>query len=485
MFSITKSDLWPKEFSLILGTGLLIRLVTAYFNEGFVHPDEQFQILEFLHKIRGGQNVTLTWEWTEQMRPLTQVYFYKYLLAPFEVLFSTFAQAFILRLSHVFLGTLTFLFFAREFFRFAKLDSQYHRLFYLYWAFTGLFPYFLVRTSSESLGSIIFFWVLGLMFQLISRFSWKTAFLFGISVGLCFNVRFQNAFAIAGLLAWGLLFHLGTLKRSFFPLLMGYLLVTAVSVILDRMGFGNWVFTPYQYFEQNILEDKASNFGVSYWAHYFEFGMMVNFPVSALIFVPWLFYVVKNFRSPISWATVAFFVAHSCVGHKEYRFISMIFWLAPVYLVFWHAHLFKTRPHPEKWWLRVYFFFSSLYLLGHAFFPVRSEIPFLKKMLKVVKSDQTIFLMDHANDPSSLGTYRLNFYAPEKFPLATYNSGSETPQPNSLYFADGEFDRKAPFSNCQILVESPGPILRMIFRQFPSLPKKTKYRSKYLWKCGD
>jgi len=68
-----------QKISFFLITGLAIRLITAYFSEGYWHPDEHFQIFEFMHHLRGNIS-SLAWEWSEQMRQLIQVQFYRILL---------------------------------------------------------------------------------------------------------------------------------------------------------------------------------------------------------------------------------------------------------------------------------------------------------------------------------------------------------------------------------------------------------------------
>jgi phosphatidylinositol glycan class B len=54
-------------------SSLFVFIITAFFSEGYYHPDEHFQILEFAnYKLGNSPASDLPWEFKEQIRPALQ-----------------------------------------------------------------------------------------------------------------------------------------------------------------------------------------------------------------------------------------------------------------------------------------------------------------------------------------------------------------------------------------------------------------------------
>src|SRR5687768_8209617 len=54
--------------------GFIFFIIAAIFSDGYFHPDEHFQLLEFAnYKMGGVSGEHLPWEFDEQMRPTFQV----------------------------------------------------------------------------------------------------------------------------------------------------------------------------------------------------------------------------------------------------------------------------------------------------------------------------------------------------------------------------------------------------------------------------
>ena len=173
----------------------------------------------------------------------------------------------------------------------------------------------------------------------------------GILMGLAIECRYQTAFIVLGWMAWLIVFHRRTPASLFrfvpaFALGMG--LVVLAAFFIDSWLYGEYVFTPWNYFKMNILEGMASSFGTSpfYGYLYLYFESFISFPVYfhlllgiVLVFVFW----VKHPRHLLTWTMLCFFIGHSLVGHKEGRFlfplallvIPCVFmaWLSPSLLV--------------------------------------------------------------------------------------------------------------------------------------------------------
>src|SRR5919206_4106439 len=63
--------LWNMKYWLLIG--LAFHLVAAYFNAGYYHYDEHFQILEFAnYKLGRVPAESLAWEFHEKIRPWFQ-----------------------------------------------------------------------------------------------------------------------------------------------------------------------------------------------------------------------------------------------------------------------------------------------------------------------------------------------------------------------------------------------------------------------------
>src|SRR5262249_18445516 len=130
------------------------------------------------------------------------------------------------------------------------------------------------RTSSENWAGSFFFLGLAL---LESQTFWSTsgsravALGAGLVWGVAFQCRYQIAFALFGAVAWyawrGYLGPCFILR--WFPVVGGFALATAVGAVADRWGYGEWTLTPWHYFAVNILQSKASEWGVSPWWDYF------------------------------------------------------------------------------------------------------------------------------------------------------------------------------------------------------------------------
>lgn len=143
----------------------------------------------------------------------------------------------------------------------------------------------------------------------------------GLLVSLAFQFRYQMAFAAFGLLAWLLVYRkLDLLHWTY--LSVGALIGLGIGFAADQWLYGSWQFTPYIYFQSNILEGKAATFGVSPWWFYFtesfkNLGLGINLLVFALLFIG----LYRSWKHPFTWIFIPFLFAHILVGHKELRFM--------------------------------------------------------------------------------------------------------------------------------------------------------------------
>jgi len=309
----------------LFSIGFVIYGITAWFSEGYHHPDEHFQIIEFANYRLGRTPVAdLPWEFAAEIRPgLQPMLTYGFLRAA-EALGLThpFTQVFLLRLLTGWLCLWVFFQWA-DGLSAALNDDRVGRG--LRWAvvFLWFMPYLSVRFSSENLAGLAL-WS-GML--LVLKRNNKGLLLAGVLLGLSFFLRFQMAFSLLGLggwLAWQWLAKKPSRLTSgqMGLLLMGGFIALGLGIASDGWLYGKPVFTAYNYFTANILENKAADWGVSPWWFYFAQAVITAVPpvgVVGLILAGVGFW--KHRHHALVWMFIPFLVAHLVVGHKEMRFL--------------------------------------------------------------------------------------------------------------------------------------------------------------------
>jgi phosphatidylinositol glycan class B len=143
-----------------------------------------------------------------------------------------------------------------------------------------------------------------------------------------------------GLFAW-LFFVNKTKINSLIITCVGSLLVLALGVCLDSWFYGEFVFTPWNYFYSNIVDDMASVFGVSPW--YFYLKKLISFPnymVGICFALSLIILLIKKPKNIFLWCFIPFVLAHSFVPHKEERFIFPLAYLFAVILTTAYSFLY-------------------------------------------------------------------------------------------------------------------------------------------------
>lgn len=357
-------------------------LVTAWFSMGYHHPDEHYQIWEFA-KYRLGESplADLPWEFHERMRPGLQPFIaYCSILSARAVgIADPFLQVFLLRLLT---GLLVFWLYWKWTEALAPTLRDGGRLLQLCLVFFWMLPYLNVRFSSENLSAVTFLGGLLLIYPDPKLKSPGHLLLAGFLLCLSFFFRYQIAFAGIGLGAW-LLFQQKPSLRQWALLLAGALIALLPGVLADYWLYQDWVFAPYNYFAQNIVEDKAAGFGVSPWWWYFtEMPILLLPPVSLFLF--W-FMGSGIRRSPwhvFVWCMVPFVLGHSLIGHKESRFMFPL-----IFPVFYLAALgwdrYSANGSLPKW-LKFMFGFSmvvnAIALIFRCLYPANDLLAYTRFM---------------------------------------------------------------------------------------------------------
>lgn len=439
--------------------GLIAMLITAFFSVGYFHADEHFQILEFIHYKLGHTPVQdLPWEFGEKMRPAIQValgYGLIRILNGFGIE-DPFLLVFFLRLISGFLTWQLWYKLAQLLlpdFKVGTGQKTFLGMCFLLW----FVPLIGVRYSSENWSALAFF--SGLYLILRSELQPKSdghsqMLLAGIMLGFSFYFRFQIGFAIAGLCMW-LLF----MQRFSIPkfLLMGISMCLAfsVSTAADYWLYGEFVCTPCNYFRANIIENKAANFGVSPWWNYFKLFIYKGMPpLSILLLIAFLIGLYRKPKSVFTWCMVPFIIGHSCVGHKELRFmfpmaVAFVYLSATGIIQLW-SWISSGRLRST---LAVLMISVNLLLLaGVAFSPAQPVVK-LYKFLYHHGKHHKMTLLCKEKSPYDIRSLNVHFYRSEHLDCKVFKDEHElkafmdVQSPDSVYILERGLHLKDSFGS--------------------------------------
>jgi len=385
LIAIVKKD---RILQLILFAGLLIQLFTAITAHGFFHPDQHFQILEFsslqLHKESYAPKI---WEYASKIRPSLQVY----LFSGYELLCSAigitdpFNQLTVLRIIQGLIFLLAFNCMAIWYF--GKGEKKVLYIILILLNFSWFLPYSRTMFSSEITSSLLFFTTFFYFHRkaINESVDTKCLLLTGLLFALSFFLRFQLAFALAGLGCWLLI---EKKYQWIVYIAAGFVTGVLINLALDYGFYQQLVFTPYLYFKVNILEGKAASFGEQGFTYYPTALLLFLTvpPLSAVL----LFYYGKisfqQFKNPLV-LTVFFLIAgHFLIGHKEERFMFPAINILPFIIGFGLPAILKSY-HNNKTWRNIFkpvIIFSAVLniflLIAIIFIPYGQTVTFANKL---------------------------------------------------------------------------------------------------------
>ncbi|MCA0237039.1 MAG: hypothetical protein LCH81_11710 [Bacteroidetes bacterium] len=297
--------------------------VTAWFSEGYHHPDEHFQVIELANYKLGGTSLQeLPWEYEAQIRPGLQPALAYAIIRAAQALgiSDPFFQVFLMRLLSGVLACILFFAWAR------RLDAEDKNAGdALRWMALLLWfvPYLSVRFSSENMAGLSFVAGALLLLQGLEKQGWKV-FVAGFLLGLSFFFRYQMGFALAGLAVW-LLWHSYQIRAGIRPILWlfsGFVAACIPGFAADIWLYGTYTFAPYNYFISNIVDNKAAYWGTSPWWYYLEQTVLTATPLVGLLLLLLLVNGLRKKRDNVLvWSLMPFLLAHFVVGHKEMRFM--------------------------------------------------------------------------------------------------------------------------------------------------------------------
>lgn len=306
--------------------GVLLLVVMAWRSEGFYHPDEHYQLLEFANyksglAIREG----LAWEFHDQIRPGLQPFIAYAFMGGLRAvgLTNPFHLALMLRLLSGLLSLILMLRTA-DYLRSQNSTGMLYRGFLVLGFFLWFAPFLNVRFSSENWGALAFFSGVLVLWKSADVSDKQRLFglvCSGLLISLSFQFRYQMAFGILGWMAW-LVFYKKLSRLQWLYVFAGILSGFLLGLIADKWLYGNWQLTPFRYFHSNIIEHKAASFGIKPWWFYFtEFFTTIG-PVLNVVAIVLLGYGLFTARQhAFTWIFIPFLAGHLFVDHKELRFM--------------------------------------------------------------------------------------------------------------------------------------------------------------------
>lgn len=389
----------PWSIYLFSATALLI---LAYFSVGYYHPDEHFQILEFAAwKLHLTSPDELPWEFHFQMRPSIQ----PAMVVAIHNIFSLFgcsnpfSIAFFLRILS---AAISFTAMWMIYQRYAEeIRGKIFQKWFLFLSFLLWFAlYNNIRFTSETWSGSIFIVGFSYLFLKKRKLNRCDYFITGILTGLSFVFRFQAGLLIAGFFFW-LVFIKKDESRLIAFMTFGIIVSFLTGVIIDRWFYGEWTITAWNYFQQNIIADKISGFGIQPWWFYFEDIFIRAVPPFSLIFIISFLLILLFLRKDVlTWTLLPFVLFHFLIGHKETRFFYPLIGFLPILLIkaceFLHDHL-KGNLSANKYFMGFakIFGYSNVLMIFIVFFnPADSQVNLYKKIYNQYPGPITLYYIN-------------------------------------------------------------------------------------------
>ena len=429
---------WIPFFRYWFTFGLVVHVLCAIFSAGHHHNDEYYQILEFLNAKLGGTPLKeLPWEYHHKMRSWMQPGLY-FLIAGFFELFGV-NDPFFLTFSFRLFSSLTGFFGLSllslcSFFFFKENHKRKWAVILL--MMTWFIPYILARPSSEGMGTNAFIWGLSLLVTglMQKKFPPLLGFFSGFFLGLSFSFRFQLGITVLFTWLWAII-H-GRIRLTTATLMiLGIFLVTGLQVVVDRWGYGTWVFSPWNYLYENLILDKASNWETFPWWAYFHFSFVKGVPPLGLLFiVGQVLFWIKRPGHILTWITLPLFIIHSSIAAKAMRYLFPVIIFTPLCLLETPALIKNGYSLLKNKWIKRSLYgllvINIILLLTICFIPARFSIGFYRYVYR--HNIKTIYI--DGENPYHMPDLPFFFYKRPDLKLIPMDN--DTNMENYWYFVD-------------------------------------------------
>jgi len=295
---------------------LLLHTIVPFFSSGFLHPDEQYYVLDFtFEKLNMIVNYQKSWEYLEGIRSFTLPMLFYFIAWPiqalgldnphtfsliFRVLSSLFAFGCQLYFYHQIIKKYCF-----------KNHLQLFLILFLAWPLLLMHA----RTNSENWSTSFFLLALGLLLHDQNKYK------AGMCLATAFFIRFQTGFLLLPLFYFFRHNLKDLLKIGF-----GFLLLSVIFIYFDSSQYQRLMITPYNYLKVNIFEGKVNSFGTSSIFFYAYKTLTKLLPFWGIALIGSLLLAIKHVQKAKLYKDfliliIPFFIIHHVIGHKELRFL--------------------------------------------------------------------------------------------------------------------------------------------------------------------
>lgn len=422
------------KYAVWYWSGLVVFIITAIFSSGYHNHDEHFQVLEFCnYKLGLSPASDLPWEFEAKIRPAIQPFIAYSLANVLSTLgiYNPFTLALLLR---IFMAIFSWVVITRL----LKLllpgfsTERGKLLFVLCSMLLWFVPYISVRFSAESFSGVLFCFAAYniLLPNQQSGKRYGQLLVAGALLGFAWYARVQLGLALVGMAIW-IMFVAKWQFRYYSVMLLSFMAAVGVCVCADYWLYHEWVFTPYRYFDVNILHSKAAEFGVSPWWGYFELFIMNGVPPISIVLLVLFFRGV--WKKPLHLFTLCcltFTIGHFLIGHKEMRFLFPMI-IPFIYIVSIGIdsllQLQKTKLYTIG--LKVLVFMNIVLLIYRGLSPAQDMVNFYKYMYKQARTSATdsTILYSVGSSPYNVITLNVNFYKHPQLTIKVIDSISQIP----------------------------------------------------------
>ncbi|MFH4974539.1 hypothetical protein AB6A40_001248 [Gnathostoma spinigerum] len=314
---------------------VLFRLLNLFLIRTWFVPDEIFQSVEVAHASVFGIG-TLTWEWTHSLRSVFHPFVISLLFRflRFFSLDTNFAIILFPRLLHSLLFAFADLFFLKLAIRFLPTLTAAKYALFSYMSCWFIW-YCAPRTLSNNLEMILTLIALNWYPFSLSRKSSSCQMVWPyMTVGVV--TIFIRPTAVLFWVPLGL-WHLWRVDHPFMLLyktcLPSMLPVLAISILLDSFIYHRFTITIWNFAKFNVFEGGSGHFGVHPWHWYISQGLPLTFGVQLIAVAGGLLLVLKQKSVSLLpfLLSVWYILFHSCLAHKEHRFVLPIMPLMCLY----------------------------------------------------------------------------------------------------------------------------------------------------------
>lgn len=313
---------------------LFLRLLSAIFSKGYIHPDEIFQSIEVIYNSIFGIGF-IPWEFIEGARSWVYPWIV-YIIFKIMIFFGASDIEVILIGVRFFSGLLSMVtvvtayFFGKELY--GKKAGIFATFFIAVWYD---FIFWSTRTMSDGIAINFLFLAVYFIFRIKKSQTWKSKLketntrkeivnssLGGFFIGIAYIFKFPVIIFSIPIVIW-LIFY--KCWRGIICFSFSLIFVFLLHGLIDYFTWGTFLQSTIEFIEYNIISGKNAQHGaypfytyIAYFAYYYSI-----FSILFLLFIG--LGIKRNWKTIFLVCSSLFFIiVFSLIAHKEYRFILPI-----------------------------------------------------------------------------------------------------------------------------------------------------------------